>query len=154
MIWGSLYPGGKEESACRRCRRSKRCSFDPSVGKIPWSRKRQPTPVVLAWESMDRRAWWATVHRVARIRHDLATNNKSKEKTRCKLPSWQLFSSQSLPPIPARSCKDSKAKDPLPSTQLWAGIQAPALTDLVWVSTALASSTDIPFFPSHWGQQS
>jgi len=22
---------------------------------------------------MDRRAWWATVHRVARVRHDLAT---------------------------------------------------------------------------------
>ena len=26
-------------------RRRKRCGFDPCVGKIPWSRKWQPTPV-------------------------------------------------------------------------------------------------------------
>ena len=31
-----------KESACQ-CRRHKRCSFDPWVGKIPWSRKWQPT---------------------------------------------------------------------------------------------------------------
>ena len=28
---------------------------------------------VLAWERMDRGAWWASVHRVARVGHDLAT---------------------------------------------------------------------------------
>ena len=27
--------------------RHKRCGFDPWVGKIPWSRKWQPTPVFL-----------------------------------------------------------------------------------------------------------
>ena len=32
-----------KESSCQ-CRR---CGFDPSVGKIPWSRKWQPTPVFL-----------------------------------------------------------------------------------------------------------
>jgi len=32
-----------KESACQ-CRRHK---FDPSVGKIPWRRKWQPTPVFL-----------------------------------------------------------------------------------------------------------
>ena len=35
-----------EESSCQ-CRGSKRCKFDPWVGKIPWSRKWQPTPVFL-----------------------------------------------------------------------------------------------------------
>ena len=35
-----------EESACQ-CRRRKRCELDPSVGKIPWSRTWQPTPVFL-----------------------------------------------------------------------------------------------------------
>ena len=35
-----------KESACQ-CRRCKRCGFDPWVGKIPWSRKWQPTPVFL-----------------------------------------------------------------------------------------------------------
>ena len=33
-----------KESICQ-CRRSKRCMFDPWVRKIPWRRKRQPTPV-------------------------------------------------------------------------------------------------------------
>ena len=35
-----------KESACQRSR-SRRCSFGPWVGKIPWSRKQQPTPVLL-----------------------------------------------------------------------------------------------------------
>ena len=36
-----------KESACQ-CRRCKRLRLNPWVGKIPWSRKRQPTPVFLA----------------------------------------------------------------------------------------------------------
>ena len=48
--WG--FPGGTsgKEHACYR-RRHKRCSFDPWVGKIPWRRKWQPTPVFLPGES-------------------------------------------------------------------------------------------------------
>ena len=44
-LWRS--PGGKsgKESACQYWRR-KRC-LHPWVGKIPWRRKRQPTPVFL-----------------------------------------------------------------------------------------------------------
>ena len=38
-----------EESSCQ-CRGSKRCKFDPWVGKIPWSRKWQPTPLFLHGE--------------------------------------------------------------------------------------------------------
>ena len=34
--------------------------------KIPCRRKRQPTPVYLPGKSMDRGAWWATVHGVAK----------------------------------------------------------------------------------------
>ena len=39
-----------KESAyqCRRCRRLR---FDPWVGKIPWKKKWQPTPVFLPAES-------------------------------------------------------------------------------------------------------
>ena len=36
-------------SACQ-CRSHRRCGFDLWVGKIPWSRKWEPTPVILAWE--------------------------------------------------------------------------------------------------------
>ena len=41
--------------------------FDPWVRRIPWKRKRQPTPGVLPGESQGQReAWWATVHRVTK----------------------------------------------------------------------------------------
>ena len=39
-----------EESTCQ-CRRHKRCRFHPWVGKIPWSRAWQPTPVFLLGKS-------------------------------------------------------------------------------------------------------
>ena len=48
--WGSqVVPGGKE-LACQ-CRRRKRCVFHPWVGKIPWRRPQQSTPVFLPGES-------------------------------------------------------------------------------------------------------
>ena len=41
--------------------------FDPWLGKIPWRRTWQPTPVFLPGEPpMDRGAWQATVHGVAK----------------------------------------------------------------------------------------
>ena len=45
------FPGGAsgKESTCQ-CRTHKRCGFDPWVGKIPWRRAWQPTPVFLAGE--------------------------------------------------------------------------------------------------------
>ena len=51
------YPGGAsgEEPACQ-CRRRKRLEFDPWVGKIPWRRKQQPTPVLLPGESHAQRS--------------------------------------------------------------------------------------------------
>ena len=38
--------------------------FDTWIGKIPWGRKWQPTPVFLPGKSHDRGVWWATVHGV------------------------------------------------------------------------------------------
>ena len=40
--------------------------FDSWVGKIPWRRKWQPTPVFLPGNTMDRGAWWATVHGITK----------------------------------------------------------------------------------------
>ena len=59
------FPGSAsgKEPACQ-CRRHKRLGFDPWVGKIPWRRARQSTPVSLPGDPMDRGAWWATVHGV------------------------------------------------------------------------------------------
>ena len=48
-LWG--FPGGANgnKSACQ-CRRCKRCRFHPWVGRLPWSRKWQPTSVFLPGE--------------------------------------------------------------------------------------------------------
>ena len=43
-----------------------RLRLDPSVRRIPWSRAWQPTPVFSLENPMDRGAWWATAHRVAK----------------------------------------------------------------------------------------
>ena len=51
------FPGGAggKEPACQ-CRRQKRCRFDSWVGKIPWRRTWQPTPVFLPGESHRQRS--------------------------------------------------------------------------------------------------
>ena len=44
-------PGGTSgKEPASQCRRHKRCGFDPWVGKIPWRRAWQPTPVFLPAE--------------------------------------------------------------------------------------------------------
>ena len=50
LSWG--FPGGAsgEEPACQ-CRSCQRRGFDPWVGKIPWRRKWQSTPVFLPGKS-------------------------------------------------------------------------------------------------------
>ena len=50
----------KNLPACRKI------ELNPQVGKIPWSRKWQPTPVFLLEHPMDQGAWRATVHEVAK----------------------------------------------------------------------------------------
>ena len=47
-------PGGKEPAS--QCRRHKRCMLDPWVGKIPWKKTWQPTPVFLLEESHGQRS--------------------------------------------------------------------------------------------------
>ena len=56
MSWRCL-PGGSssKEPACQ-CRRHKSRGFDPWVGKIPWRRGWQTTPVLLPGESQGERS--------------------------------------------------------------------------------------------------
>ena len=51
------FPSGTsgKELVCQ-CRRHKKLRFNPWVGKIPWRRKRQPTPVFLPGESHGQRS--------------------------------------------------------------------------------------------------
>ena len=63
------FPGGTgwKEHTCQ-CRRHKRCSFNPWVGRIPWRRARKPTPVFFPGESLGQRNLGAIVHRVSKSR--------------------------------------------------------------------------------------
>ena len=55
-----------------KCRKRKRCGFDPWVRKIPWRRKWQSTPVLLPGKSHGQGAWWAAVYGVMQSRTQLS----------------------------------------------------------------------------------
>ena len=55
--------------------RRRRHGFDPWVGKIPWRRKWQPTPVFLAGKFHGQRSLVGYSPWGHRVRHDLETNN-------------------------------------------------------------------------------
>ena len=56
--WTELNGSDGKESAWNQ--------FYPWVGKSPWRRKWQPTPVSCLENFVDRGAWWVTVHGVAK----------------------------------------------------------------------------------------
>ena len=68
------FPGGAsdKEPACQ-CRRCKRCSFHPRVGKMPWRRVWQPTAVFLPGKSHGQRslAGYCPQYGSQRVRYDL-----------------------------------------------------------------------------------
>ena len=48
----------------------RRCGFNPWVGKIPWRRAWQPTPVFSPGKSHGQEVWQAAVHGVATVNSD------------------------------------------------------------------------------------
>ena len=68
------FPGGASgKEPAFKCRKHKRHGFDPWIGKIPWRRAWQPTPVLLLGESHGQRSLagyspWG--HRVGHDRSD------------------------------------------------------------------------------------
>ena len=60
-----------KEPACQ-CRRPKRCGLDPWVGKIPWRRAEQPTPVFLPGEPHGQRNLVGYSHGVAKSQTGLS----------------------------------------------------------------------------------
>ena len=54
-----------------QCRSLRRQGFNPWVRKIPWGRAWQPIPIFLLENPLDRWAWQAIVHRVAKSRTQL-----------------------------------------------------------------------------------
>ena len=80
----------KKKSTCQ-CRRH---GFDPWVGKIPWQRKWQPTPVFLPGEShgqrslVGHRSCKLQVHRVAKSRTQLSNLAHKQQRNTNTQNSW------------------------------------------------------------------
>ena len=72
QVRGQNSPGGSDGRVCLQCVRPR---FDPWVGKIPWRRKWQPTPVLLPWKAHGWGAWWTTVHGVIKNRTPLSNQH-------------------------------------------------------------------------------
>ena len=69
LLWDLLPWWLRRWSVCSQCGRP---GFNPWVGKIPWRRKWQPTPVFCLENPRDRGAWRATVHVVTKSRTRLS----------------------------------------------------------------------------------
>ena len=65
--WASQVVQWYKESACQ-CKRCQRLRFNPWVQKIPWSRKWQSTPSILAWNILVGYSSWSH-----RVRHKWVT---------------------------------------------------------------------------------
>ena len=93
------WRGGKE-SACL-CRRCKRCGFNPWVGKIPWSRKWQPTPLFLSGNFHGQKnlagcSPWGRKE----SRHDWAgTHTCNVHSSHCIFILWNCFISDTSPTV-------------------------------------------------------
>ena len=68
FIWASLWLSSKE-SACN----TRDAGSVPGSGRSPEEGNGNPLQYSCLDNPMDRGAWWATVHGVTRVRHDLAT---------------------------------------------------------------------------------
>ena len=55
LINGCTSGGASGKEPDCQCKRRKKHGFDPWVGKIPWRRAQQPTPVFLPRESQGQR---------------------------------------------------------------------------------------------------
>ena len=78
---------GKEPAL--QCKRCKRHRFNPWVGKIPGEGNGNPLQYSCLGSTMDRGAWWATIHGVAKSGPDLATKQHQRPM-RCTQLTYSL----------------------------------------------------------------
>ena len=74
-----------KESACQ-CRRCKKWGFNPWIGKIPWRRARQPTPVFLPGESPWTEEPGGRQHMGSqRVWHNWLTKHRAQQRVKSRL---------------------------------------------------------------------
>ena len=90
----------------------RRLGFDPWVGKSPWRRKWQPTPVFLPGKSHGQRRlagcspWF---HK--RVRHDLATKQQQQQKIRTYFRIFLLYQKEThMTQLSPSSCPTTPPK--------------------------------------------
>ena len=128
---------GKEPNC--PCRRRKRHGFGPWVGKIPWRRAWQPTPVFFpgVFCPMDRGDWQATVHRVA------------QNQTQLKQLGMHI-SQHKIHFHPFAFCSRSQEADfsQAASTGLPSGFWAPLTNGRHYLGTSMWVERETGYFPS------
>ena len=175
QTWG--FPGGtsSQESSCQ-CRRCKRLGFDPWVGKIPWSRKWQPTPVVFPGEFHGERSLAGysprgcreldmTEHACTRDPDTVASLQglvyRSSHQLFWSLPQQQLENRSvnrinSCFPTGVWKCQCSCLENPRDGAAWWAAIYgaAQSRTRPKWLSSSSSSSNIclVYLFPSFYLQ--
>ena len=83
VVWSPLgFPGGASgKEPTYQCRRPKRHGFNPWVGKIPWRRAWQPTPVFLPGES----------HGQGSLAGYSPWGHKESDMTEATMHAWQVI---------------------------------------------------------------
>ena len=75
MSFLGMFPMAQWQIIGLQCRRRTRHGFDLWVGKIPWRRKRQPTPVLLPGKSHGRKSMMGYSPQRCSVRENLATEH-------------------------------------------------------------------------------
>ena len=134
------FPGGAQgkEPACRG-RRQKRRGFDPWVGRIPWRRTRQLTPVLLPGESHGQRSLVGYSPWGRRERDTTGHTHRSAADVWASRGGWE--GSRARPPGGVeRVCSDGAWGE-----ERWeTGLQEPQIqAQRPWGATGFASKRDV-----------
>ena len=78
----SFLGGSDGERICLQCRRP---GFHPWVGRIPWRREWQPSPVLLPRETHGQRSLGATVHGFTKTWTQLKRRSTNTQQVNCFL---------------------------------------------------------------------
>ena len=117
----------------------------PGLGRSPWRKAWQSTPVFLPGNPKDRGAWWATVHRVAKSQtrlKQLSMQTERKKKTEWVAPEKSIFLSYQLAASSLMKTQYPNSWQRYDGQFYWAHI-------LAWRIPGMAEPGELPSLGSH-----